>query len=331
MKMGKKVAINGFGRIGRLTFRALLKKDNIEVVAINDLTDAATLAFLLKYDSVQGNLTENISAEGNEIVYGKKRIKVFSERNPADLKWRDLNIDVVLESTGIFRTKEKASLHIEAGAKKVIISAPSKSNDIPTVVLGVNEEILLENHDVLSNASCTTNCLAPIAKIINDNFEIENGFITTVHSYTSDQRLLDAPHSDLRRARSAALSMIPTTTGAAEATGLVLPSLQGKLDGMAVRVPTPTGSLTDMVFNVKKTTTAEEVNALVKKYSENEMKGIVEYSEAPIVSADIVGNSYSSIFDAPLTKVNGNTIKLISWYDNEFGYSSRLADLMTKI
>lgn len=326
-----KVAINGFGRIGRLTFRALLNKENVEVVAINDLTDNATLAHLLKYDSVHGKFPGGeVTADEESLTVNGKKIKVYAEREPKNLPWGQLGIDVVLESTGRFVDEAGAGGHLTAGAKKVIISAPAKGN-IPTVVLGVNEETLTGDETILSNASCTTNCLAPMAKVLDDVFGIEKGFITTVHAYTADQNLQDAPHSDLRRARAAAYSVVPTTTGAAKAVGLVLPHLKGKLDGLAVRVPIPDGSMTDLTAILKRETTIAEVNAALKQAANTSMKGIIEYTEDPIVSIDIVGNTHSCIFDAELTSVNGNMVKVIAWYDNEIGYSSRTADLIERI
>lgn len=325
-----KVAINGFGRIGRITFRALLNKSNVEVVAINDLTDIKTLVHLLKYDSTQGKFNGQISYTDSTIIVNGKTISVTAERDPANLPWAKHNIDVVLESTGIFIDPAGAGKHLTAGAKKVVISAPAKG-DITTVVLGVNEEVLATAGDIVSNASCTTNCLAPIAKVLNDTFGMKSGYITTIHAYTSDQNILDAPHKDLRRARSAAVSIIPTTTGAAKAVGLVLPELKGKLDGIAMRVPTPTGSLTDLVAQLDRDVTVEEVNAAMKAASEGSMKGILEYTEDPIVSIDIVGNPHSSIFDSTMTSVMGNTVKVLAWYDNEAGYSNRAADLISTI
>ena len=325
-----KVAINGFGRIGRLTFRNLLTKDNIEVVAINDLTDTKTLAHLLKYDSAHGIFDKEISSDSNSITVAGKTIKVFSERDPSALPWSDHDIDVVLESTGRFVDPDGAGMHLKAGAKKVVISAPAKG-DIPTVVLGVNEETLTGDEKILSNASCTTNCLAPIAKVLHDNFGIQKGFITTIHAYTADQNIQDAPHKDLRRARAAAVNIVPTTTGAAKAVGLVLPDLKGKLDGNAVRVPTLTGSLTDLTCILDKEASIEEINAAMKSAAEGPMKGVLQYSEEMLVSSDIIGNKPSSIFDAPSTNVNGSMVKVISWYDNEAGYSARSADLIAKI
>lgn len=325
-----KVAINGFGRIGRLAFKALLEKSNVEVVAINDLTDTTTLAHLLKYDSVHGRFNGTVEVTADGFNVNGKAIKVTAERDPANLPWSSLGVDIVLESTGFFVDKDGASKHITAGAKKVVISAPAKG-DIPTVVLGVNDDILTGSETILSNASCTTNCLAPVAKVLNDKFGIDKGFITTIHAYTSDQNLQDAPHKDLRRARAAAINMVPTTTGAAKAVGLVLPDLKGKLDGNAVRVPTPTGSLTDLVCVLKKEASVEEINAAMKEAANGAMKGILEYTEDPIVSTDIIGNPHSSIFDAQMTSVNGNLVKVVSWYDNEAGYSNRVADLISKI
>lgn len=329
--MGKiKVAINGFGRIGRITFRTLLEKNNVDVVAINDLTDIKTLVHLLKYDSTQGKFNGDVKGTDNSIIVNGNEISVTAERDPAKLPWAKHNVDVVLESTGIFTDQEGAGKHITAGAKKVVISAPAKG-DITTVVLGVNDEILTGEEKIVSNASCTTNCLAPIAKVLNDSFGMKSGYITTVHAYTSDQNILDAPHKDLRRARSAALSIIPTTTGAAKAVGLVLPELAGKLDGIAMRVPTPTGSATDLVAQLNREVTKEEVNAAMKAAADGPMKGILEYTEDPIVSVDIIGNPHSSVFDATMTSVMGNTVKVLSWYDNEAGYSNRAADLIARI
>ena len=325
-----RVAINGFGRIGRLAFKCLLEKSNVEVVAINDLTDNKTLAHLLKYDSVQGKFNGTVDFTEDHIIVNGQKIVATAERDPANLPWKELKVDVVLESTGFFRSPETAGKHITAGAKKVIISAPA-SGDIKTVVLGVNDETLKGDETILSNASCTTNCLAPMAKVLDDLIGVESGFMTTIHSYTSDQRLLDAPHSDLRRARSAALNIIPTSTGAAKAVGLVLPHLAGKLNGNSLRVPTPTGSATDFVVTLKRDTTVEEVNAAFEKASETNLKGILEYSEDPLVSTDIVGSPYSCIFDADTTMVMGNTVKIMGWYDNEAGYSNRVADLIAKV
>ncbi len=325
-----RVAINGFGRIGRVTFRALLQKDNIEIVALNDLTDTKTLAHLLKYDSIHGRFPGKVESDDNGIIVDGKKYPVYAEKDPNQLPWSDLNVDVVLESTGIFVDEAGASGHLNAGAGKVVISAPAKGA-IPTVVLGVNDETMTGDEKILSNASCTTNCLAPMAKVLDDNWGIEKGYITTTHAYTSDQRIHDAPHRDLRRARAAALSIIPTSTGAAKAVGLVLPHLKGKLDGIAMRVPTPTGSVTDLTCILKKEVTAEEVNAAMKAAADGPMKGIMEYTEDPIVSIDIVGNPHSCILDSKLTAANGTLVKIVGWYDNESGYSNRTADLIAKI
>lgn len=313
-----------------MCFRSLIKNKDVEVVAINDLTDVPTLAHLLKYDSVHGKFGLKTEASAEGLLVNGKLIKVYAQKDPAALPWKDLGVDVVIESTGIFTDKEGAGKHITAGAKKVIISAPA-TGDIKTIVLGVNENTINADDQILSNASCTTNCLAPMAKVLNDKFGIEKGYITTVHAYTADQRLQDAPHKDLRRARAAALSMVPTSTGAAKAVGLVLPELKGKLDGVAVRVPTPDGSLTDLVAILKREVTKDEVNAAMKEASENALKGILEYCTDPIVSMDIVGNLHSCIFDAELTSVNGNMVKVMGWYDNEAGYSERVCDLIGKL
>ncbi len=329
--MSVRLGINGFGRIGRLVFRAAMEDDRIEVVGINDITDAATLAHLLKYDSVHGRFNGEVSHTDNAVVVNGKDIPVSSVRDPAELPWGELGVDVALESTGRFRDRENASKHLKAGAKRVIISAPGKDPDI-TIVLGVNHQSFdPQKHFIISNASCTTNCLAPVAKVLDENFKIVSGFMTTVHAYTNDQRILDLPHGDLRRARAAAVSMIPTTTGAAVAVGLVLPQLKGKLDGMAVRVPTPNVSLVDLVVQVEKSATAEEVNSLLKAAAEGEMKGILGYSEEPLVSIDYNGCPLSSVVDALSTKVLGNQIKVISWYDNESGYSHRVKDLAVMV
>ena len=326
--MSVKVAINGFGRIGRNVFRAAHDSGaDLEIVAINDLVDTETLAHLLKYDSILGRLDADVSAGDGSITVGGKEIKVLAERDPADLPWGDLGIDVVLESTGLFTKRDDAAKHLTAGAKKVIISAPATDPDV-TVVLGVNfDDYDPASHNIISNASCTTNCLAPFAKAINDAVGIEQGLMTTIHAYTSDQRLQDMPHSDLRRARAAAQNLIPTTTGAAKAVSLVLPELAGKLNGFAVRAPVITGSVVDLTFTPSKATSPEEVNAAVKAAAEGPLKGILAYTEDPIVSTDIVGDPHSSIFDATETKVIGNLVKVLSWYDNEWGYSNRLVDL----
>lgn len=327
----KNIAINGFGRIGRLVFRGFLNNEKYKVVAINDLMDIRSLVYLLKHDSVHGILKNKIEAKEGAIVVDGSEIKVFSEKDPENLPWKELDISVVVESTGIFRSKEGAAKHLTAGAKKVIISAPAKGDVDATVVLGVNDEILKPEHKIISNASCTTNCLAPVMKVLTDNFTVESALMTTIHSYTMDQRLLDYPHSDLRRARAAAINIIPTTTGAATATAKVIPELKGKIDGMSVRVPTPTGSLVDVSIILDRKTTKEEINKLMKAASENRMNGILEYVEGPIVSTDIVGNPASSIFDADVTMVNGNFIKVLSWYDNEAGYANRVIDLVQYI
>ncbi len=328
-----KVAINGFGRIGRITFRALLKKENVEVVAFNDLTDTKTLAHLLKYDSVHGKFDGTVTVDGEYLVINGKKIRVYSERNPGDLPWGDLGVDIVAECTGIFRKREQMMLHIEAGAKKVLLSVPSAAaNDVDsTIVMGVNDDDLKADHILVSNASCTTNCLSPVAKVLHDNFGIKTGLMNTIHSYTNDQIILDSPHKDLRRARSAAVSIIPTSTGAAKAIGLVIPELAGKLDGLAMRVPTPDGSVVDLTCDLEKTPTVEQINAAMKAAAEGPMKGVLEYCTDPIVSIDVVGNTHSSIFDADLTMVNGNIVKIVSWYDNEAGYSNRLADMVVKM
>lgn len=329
-----KVAINGFGRIGRITFRSLLKRDNIEVVAINDLTDAATLGYLLKYDSVHGRFDGTISVDGDHLVVNGQRIRIYAEKDPVNLPWGVLGVDVVIESTGIFRTREKMSKHIQAGAKKVVLTVPSDNKDDvdATIVLGVNDSVLKPEMQFVSNASCTTNCLAPVAKVLHENFGIVRGLMNTIHSYTNDQMILDLPHKDLRRARAAGVSIIPTKTGAAKAVGLVLPDLAGKLDGFAMRVPTPDGSVVDLTVELSRNVTKEEINAAMKVAAEGQMKGILQYVEEPIVSIDIVGNPHSSIFDSQLTLVmGGNMVKIVSWYDNEFGYSNRVVDLVCKI
>ena len=331
--MAIKLGINGFGRIGRLVFRAILERDDLDydIVAVNDLTDAATLAHLFKYDSIHGVYPGEVRAEGDELVIDGDRFKVFSERDPSALPWGDLGTDVVVESTGVFRTREKAALHLQGGAKKVVISAPASGEVDATVVLGVNDGILTGDEEIVSNASCTTNCLAPMAKVLDDAFGLEKGFMTTIHAYTSDQNIQDAPHKDLRRARAAALSMIPTTTGAAKAVGLVLPELAGKLDGFAVRVPTPDGSLTDFTAIVKQEVTVEQVNDAFKAAAEGPLKGILEFSTAPLVSIDIVHNPHSCILDAPSTMASGTMVKVVGWYDNEWGYSNRTADLVGRL
>ena len=327
-----KVAINGFGRIGRMVLKAGIDDSKIKFVAINDLTDTKTLAHLLKYDSVHGRFKGTVEAKDNTLVVNGKSIKVFAEKEPENLPWGELGVDVVVESTGIFRTKELIEKHIKAGAKKVLLSAPAKGEEkIKTIVKGVNDDIVDKNDLILSNASCTTNCLAPVAKVLNDNFGIRRGFMTTIHAYTADQRLVDTPHKDLRRARHAAVNMVPTTTGAAKAVGVVIPALKGKMDGIAIRVPVPDGSVTDLVCELVKEVTAEEINELFKKVAQKELKGILEYTEDPIVSTDIVGNPHSSIFDASETNVlggKGTFVKVIAWYDNEWGYSCRMIDMI---
>lgn len=329
-----KVGINGFGRIGRLTYRALLTKSNIEIIAINDLTDAKTLAHLFKYDSVHGKFSGEVKVDGDFLVINGNRIKVMAEKDPANLPWGALGVDTVVECTGIFRTREKMTKHLTAGAKKVVLSVPAdnKEDVDATIVVGVNDDKLTPDMKLVSNASCTTNCLAPIAKVLNDSFGIRKGLMNTIHSYTNDQIILDAPHKDLRRARAAAVSIIPTKTGAAKAIGLVIPELDGKMDGFAVRVPTPDGSLVDLTCELNREVTKDEIHAAMKAAAEGPMKGVLEYLDEPLVSCDIIGNTHSSIFDSGLTKVlGGNLVKVVSWYDNEFGYSTRLADLVVKM
>jgi glyceraldehyde 3-phosphate dehydrogenase len=323
-----RIGINGFGRIGRMAFRAMLDKKDVEVVAVNDITDAKTLAHLLKHDSIHGALRHQVKAEGNDIMLDGHAFRVLAERDPAKLPWKELKVDVVVESTGLFTAREKAALHLSAGARKVVISAPADGVDV-TLCMGVNQHAYdPAKHHVISNASCTTNCLAPIAKVLHESFSIVHGLMTTVHSYTSDQMLQDGPHKDLRRARAAALSMVPTSTGAAKAIGLVLPMLNGKLDGIAIRVPTPNVSIVDLTATVERDAEEKSVNAAMKKAADGELRGILAYSEEPLVSIDFNGNPHSSIFDAPLTKVLGKRlVKIFSWYDNEWGYSNRLADV----
>ena len=328
--MSIKIGINGFGRIGRLVFRRALELGGFDFVGINDLTNAATLAHLLKYDSVHRRFNGEIKVEGNDLIVNGDRIKITAEKDPSKLNWKD--VDVVIESTGVFRDKESCLNHIKAGAKKVVLTVPAKGEIDAMVVLGVNDHILTGKEQVVSNASCTTNCLAPMVKVLNDSFGIEHGFMTTVHSYTNDQRLLDLPHSDLRRARAAAASIIPSTTGAAKAIDKIIPELKGKLNGNSLRVPTPDGSITDFVAVLKKSVTVEQVNEAFKKASEvPSFKGILEYTEDPIVSADIVGTTASVIFDSLSTMANGNLVKVVGWYDNEYGYSCRVVDLVKKI
>jgi glyceraldehyde 3-phosphate dehydrogenase len=331
--MGTKVGINGFGRIGRLALRAILQRQpEVEVLAVNDLTDVKTLYHLFKYDSVHGLFQGSLEHTDDALIVEGREIRVLSETDPASLPWAELGVELVVESTGRFTARQDAAKHLEAGASKVLISAPAKDPDI-TLCMGVNDEMYdPEKHDVISNASCTTNCLAPVAKVLLDRFGLEKGFMTTVHAYTNDQRILDFPHKDLRRARSAALSIIPTTTGAARAVSLVIPELQGKLDGLALRVPTPDGSFTDIVVELETEVEVEEVNAAMKQAAEaGPMAGILQYCDEPIVSADIIGNSHSSIFDAELTMAKGRLVKVMSWYDNEWGYSCRIADLLTRL
>ncbi|MBA7631335.1 Glyceraldehyde-3-phosphate dehydrogenase [subsurface metagenome] len=329
--MAVRVAINGFGRIGRLFFRSAFRDKGLEFVAVNDITDAKTLAHLLKYDSVHRGERLDVVPEGDGFSIEGRDVKVLAEKDPAALPWKELGVDIVVESTGLFRTYEKASAHLEAGAKKVVISAPAKGeHPVPTLVMGINHETYKPaEHHIVSNASCTTNCLAPVVKVLDENFTIEKGFMTTVHAYTMDQRILDAPHKDLRRARTAALSMIPTTTGATKAITEVMPHLEGKLDGMAIRVPVPNVSIVDFAAVVKKPTTIEGVNAAFKKAAEGNLKGILAYSTEPLVSVDLTSHPASSIFDAPLTSVvDGNLLKVFAWYDNEWGYANRIGDLV---
>jgi glyceraldehyde 3-phosphate dehydrogenase len=330
--MAIKVAINGFGRIGRLVFRSAMERNGIEIVQVNDITDAATLAHLLKYDSVHGVYGKSVKAEGDTMVVDGKSIKVSAEKDPAALPWGKLGVDVVVESTGVFRSRAQVAKHLEAGAKKAVLTVPAKDEIDATIVLGVNDDDLKPEHKIVSNASCTTNCLAPVAKVLNDEFGIKRGLMTTIHAYTNDQQILDLPHKDLRRARAAGMSIIPTTTGAAKAVGKVIPALKGKLDGFAMRVPTPDGSVVDLSVELDKETSVAEINAAMKKAADGAMKGILEYTEDPLVSVDIVGNSASSIFDSLSTMVmEGNFVKVLSWYDNEWGYSCRVVDLVVKM
>lgn len=330
--MSIKVGINGFGRIGRNVYRVIAKRKSIDVLAINDLTDAKTLAFLLKYDSIHGKFDGNIEAKDNSIVVKGKEIKLLKEKDPANLPWKDLGVEIVIESTGIFTKRSDCEKHLKAGARKVILSAPSKDKLDATIVIGVNTNDLKPEHKIVSNASCTTNCLAPLVKVINENFGIEKGLMTTIHAYTNDQRLSDLMHSDLRRARAAAINIIPTTTGAAKAIGEVIPELKGKLDGMSMRVPVANGSVTDLVASVKKRVSIEDINNVMKAAANNELKGILEYCEEPIVSSDIIDNEHSCILDSMCTYVvDGNLIKVIGWYDNEWGYSNRMVDLIELI
>jgi glyceraldehyde 3-phosphate dehydrogenase len=329
--MAINVAINGFGRIGRLVFRRMKQVGGFNVIAINDLTDAKTLAYLLKYDSVHGKYEGTVKVDGDSIMVGTDKFKVTAEKDPAKLNWGALGADIVVEGTGVFTSRDKLQLHINAGAKKVLLTAPAKDEIDATVVLGVNEHVLTGNEKFVSNASCTTNCLAPMVHVLHKSFGVESGYMTTIHSYTNDQQLLDLPHKDLRRARAAALSIIPTTTGAARTVGKVIPELNGKLDGHSLRVPTPDASITDFVCTMKRAVTKDEVNAALKNASETYLKGIMEYSEDELVSADIIGNSHSCIVDSKLTMCMGTTVKVFGWYDNEWGFSCRVVDLLRKI
>ena len=329
--MAINIGINGFGRIGRLVFRRMMQTGGFNILGINDITDAKTLAYLLKYDSVHGKYPGAVTADADGIVADGKKFKVMAEKDPAKLPWKDLGVDIAIEGTGIFTSREKLQMHITAGAKKVLLTAPAKDEIDGTIVMGVNEDVLTGKEVFLSNASCTTNCLAPMVKVLHQTFGVDHGFMTTIHSYTNDQRLLDLPHKDLRRARAAALSIIPTTTGAARTVGKVIPELKGKLDGFSLRVPTPDASITDFVAVLKKPATKEEVNAAMKQAGATAMKGILEYSEEELVSADIIGNPHSCIFDSKLTMAMGNTVKVFGWYDNEWGFSCRVIDLLKKI
>ena len=331
-----KIGINGFGRIGRLVFRAILERqsagqNDYDIVAVNDLTDAETLAHLFKYDSVHGVYPGEVRVDGGDLVVDGDRFKVFAERDPAQLPWGDLGAEVVVESTGVFRTRDEAALHLQGGAKKVVISAPAKGKVDATVVLGVNDDVITGDEEIVSNASCTTNCLAPMVKVLDEAFGVDRGFMTTIHAYTADQNIQDGPHRDLRRARAAAVNIVPTTTGAAKAVGLVLPELQGKLDGFAVRVPTPDGSMTDLTAVLKTETTADEVNAAFEKAAGSSLEGILEFSTAPLVSTDIIHNPHSCIFDSEQTMAHGTLVKVVGWYDNEWGYSCRTVDLIGKL
>jgi glyceraldehyde 3-phosphate dehydrogenase len=327
----KRIAINGFGRIGRLTFRNLLNIEGVEVVAINDLTDNATLAHLLKFDSAHGQFEGTVSSTDDTLIVNGKSIQASAERNPAALPWKELDVDIVLECTGIFRSKEKAALHQEAGAKKVLISAPAKGSGVKTIVMGVNDHEISDSDTIISNASCTTNCLAPVCKVLDENFGFVKGSLTTTHAYTADQRIQDAPHSDLRRARAAAYNIIPTSTGAANAVGLVYPNVLNKMFAIAVRVPVITGSMIELNVIVDKEVSRDDINAAFKAAAEGQMKGVLQYSTDPLVSSDIVRNPHSSIFDSLLTDTMGTMVKVVSWYDNEAGFSARLADLVTRV
>ena len=330
--MAVTLGINGFGRIGRLVFRRLLEQGkDFNVAAINDITDAKTLAYLLKYDSVHGIFQADVKADGDALVVNGKRYKIMAEKDPSKLPWKDMGVTVVVEGTGIFTSREKLQMHITAGAKKVLLTAPAKDEIDATVVLGVNDNVLTGKEQFVSNASCTTNCLAPMVKVLNETFGVDHGYMTTIHSYTNDQRLLDLPHKDLRRARAAALSIIPTTTGAARTVGKVIPELKGKLDGFSLRVPTPDASITDFVAVLKKPATKEQINEAMKKAADGPMKGILEYTEDELVSTDIIGNQHSCIFDSKLTMAQGSTVKVFGWYDNEWGFSCRVVDLLKKL
>lgn len=329
--MAVNIAINGFGRIGRLVFRKLQEVGGFNVLCINDITDAKTLAYLLKYDSVHGVYPHTVTSEVDGIVVDGKKFKVTAEKDPSKLPWKELGVQIVVEGTGVFTNREKLTMHITAGAKKVLLTAPAKDEIDATVVRGVNDTILTGKEQFISNASCTTNCLAPMVKVLHETFGVDHGFMTTVHSYTNDQRLLDLPHKDLRRARAAALSIIPTTTGAAKTVGKVIPELKGKLDGFSLRVPTPDASITDFVAVLKKPATKEEINAAMKKAAETSLKGILQYTEDELVSSDIIGNDYSCIFDSKLTMAQGSTIKVFGWYDNEWGFSCRTVELLKMI
>ncbi|PSQ97325.1 MAG: type I glyceraldehyde-3-phosphate dehydrogenase [Bacteroidetes bacterium SW_9_63_38] len=331
--MSIKLGINGFGRIGRLCFRSILERDDhdFDIVGVNDLTDAETLETLLKYDTVHGQFPGDVSLDGDALMVDDERFPVFSEKDPANLPWGDLGTDAVIESTGIFRTREKASTHLEAGADKVVISAPAKSEVDAMVVLGANDDILTGDEEVVSNASCTTNCLAPLVKVLDDEFGVERGLMTTVHAYTSSQNIVDGPHGDLRRARTAAESIIPTTTGGAKAVGKVLPHLDGDLDGMAMRVPTPDGSVTDLTATLEEEVDVDTVNEAFREAADGKLDGILEYSDEPIVSRDIIHNSHSCIYDAPWSKTIGPMVKVVGWYDNEWGYANRTVDLVKKL
>ena len=329
--MAINIGLNGFGRIGRLVLRRMIQDGNFNVVGINDITDAKTLAYLFKYDSVHGVYPGAVSHDADGIIVDGRKFKVMAEKDPSKLPWKDLGATIVIEGTGVFTSKEKLSMHLAAGAKKVLLTAPAKDEIDATVVMGVNDHLLKGTETLLSNASCTTNCLAPMVKVLHSEFGLDHGFMTTVHSYTNDQRVLDLPHKDLRRARAAALSIIPTTTGAARTVGKVIPELKGKLDGFSLRVPTPDGSITDFVAILKRPATKEEVNAAMKKAADGPMKGILQYTEDEIVSSDIIGNPHSCIFDSKLTMAMGSTVKVFGWYDNEWGFSCRVIDLLKKI